>query len=151
MITPNTTLRLTNISKQAVREIPHDAPLISISDRYSSGTAIPNKGKRPLLEIKFFPGDHIQKDQMEHCMTPALAKQIFDFVKEHKDKGLIYVSCGEGRIRSYTICDTLETLMFCEGVRRDCTLASIKQGVLDRHTHRQLVEYHERYIDEGDD
>ncbi len=140
-------LRLTNISKQAVQKIPHDAPLISISDRYSPGTVIPNKDKRPLLEIKFFPGDHIEEHQKQYAMTQEIAKQIFDFVEEHKDKGLIYVNCGEGRFRSFTVCETLESLMFGQGVRRDRTLATIKEGVLDRYTYRQLVEYYEAHIE----
>lgn len=151
MITPNTTLRLTNISKQKVSQIPIDAPLISISDKYSPGAAIPNKDNRPLLRIDFFPGDHMSEDERDHCMRPEVAKKIFDFVNEHKDKGLIYVNCGEGRIRSYTVVDTLESLLFEQGVRRDSSLACIKQGVTDRYTYRKLVEYYERYIEDGED
>jgi predicted protein tyrosine phosphatase len=146
-----TTLRLTNISKQEVGKIPNDAPLISISDKYSSGAAIPNKDNRPLLRVDFFPGDHTGENERDHCMRPEVARQIFDFVNEHMDKGLIYVNCGEGRIRSYTVCETLETLLLDKGVRRDSSLASIKHGVLDRYTYRQLVEYYERYIDDGEE
>jgi len=143
-------IQVTNIAKDKVGSIPMDAPLISISDKYSYGAAIPNEKNRPLLKLDFFPGDHIDFDNRDHCMRPELAKKIFDFMAKRKDGEVVYIQCGEGRFRSYTLCTMLEHLLYPR-VRHNRELATVKQGNEDRYTARELVKYYERHIDDGED
>jgi len=125
--------RVVNISKKRVFELPSDAPLISISDAYSVGVAIPNEKNRPLLKLEFFPRDHAPEISEDRCMTQERAEKIFAFVEEQVAAGaeVIYVQCTEGRVRSFTICATVGQL---EGVTHDHASSCIKSGILDRYT-----------------
>lgn len=131
------TTRLVNISKQRLQQVDPKAPVISITDRYSNGVAIPGKDQRPLLQVMFFPRDFAPELDPEGCMTPERAAEIFKFAEEQRDAGaeVIYVQCGEGRIRSYTICTALGQL---EGFDHDHANSCIKSGVLDRYTYNIL-------------
>ncbi|MNO25622.1 hypothetical protein D3C76_154640 [compost metagenome] len=130
-------VRLVNISKGRVQQIDHKAPLISICDRYSTPAAIPGRGQRPLLLLEFFPADHAPEISKEHLMTEAKADAVIKFVEEQREAGheVIYVNCGEGRVRSYSVCAALESL---EGFHHDHANACIKQGILDRYTFNLL-------------
>lgn len=131
------TLRLTNIGKHHLPNIPHDAPLISITDRYSMAPVIPNRDKRPVLFATFFPGDHLTSTERHEGMTPDLARKIVKFVEENRDKKHIFVQCGEGRIRSWTICSVLERML--DFTVHDTERATIKQGMVDKYTHNILM------------
>ncbi len=132
--------RVTNISREMVLKIPIDAPIISIGDRYSQFTNIPNHENRPVLRVNFFTGDHASPDVANHILNDEQAEKILTFVKENLDKEVIYVQCGEGRIRSYTVCDALSYALIEQDVIHDHELASIKTGIIDRHTARTLIE-----------
>lgn len=129
--------RLVNISKNRLQQVDPKAPVISITDRYSNGVAIPGKDQRPLLQVMFFPRDHAPELDPEGCMTPERAAEIFKFAEAQRDAGaeVIYVQCGEGRIRSFTICATLAQL---EGFEHDHGNSCIKSGILDRYTYNIL-------------
>ncbi len=142
------TVRLINISKDRLQQIDPMTPLISISDRYSSPVIIPHKEQRPLLQVEFFPRDHAPEIAEEHCMTPELANSIIKFALDQQKAGaeVIYVQCGEGRIRSFTIVAALE--MELEGFHRDASQCCIKQGLLDRYTYHVLGNCLDLYNDE---
>lgn len=137
--------RVTNISREMVLKIPIDAPIISIGDRYSQFTDIPNHENRPVLRVNFFTGDHASPDMAEHTLNEEHAEKILAFVKENLDKEVIYVQCGEGRIRSYTVCDALSYAFIEEGVIHDHELATIKTGIIDRHTAHGLIKVARRH------
>lgn len=127
--------RLINISKGRLQDIDPSAPVISITDRYSSGVSIPGKDQRPLLQVRFFPRDYAPELAEEHCMTAEIADSIIKFTEDQRKAGhkVIYVQCGEGRIRSYTVTTLLEEL---DGFIRDTPHCCIRSGVMDRYTQR---------------
>lgn len=127
--------RLINISKGRLQNVDPKAPVISITDRYSNGVAIPGKDQRPLLQVEFFPRDHAPEIAEDRCMTAEMADSIIKFAEDQRKAGhkVIYVQCGEGRIRSYTIVTLLEEL---DGFIRDTDQCCIKSGIMDRYTQR---------------
>lgn len=129
-------LRLTNIGKHQVQDIPRDAPLISIFDKYSYPAQIPNEKDRPVLRLNFFPGDHLDANERHEGMTPEIARQVIDFVQDNREQGHIYVQCGEGRIRSWTICSVLSRQL--DFILHDTEISAIKSGNVDRWTHSVL-------------
>jgi len=130
------TVRITNIGKDALQTIDYKAPLISISDRYSHGYSIPGKDTRPLLQLDFFPGDHLDEQEKKYALTEKQVGRVVEFVEANRDNGLVYIQCGEGRIRSYTLCVSLSRMM--ANVTHDSSIASIKQGVVDRYTRKVI-------------
>lgn len=125
---------ISNISKDAVSSIPPMAPLISISDRYSSRPTIPHKEQRPLLMVDFFPGDHLEGSH--YLITEQMALDIKRFIDSVPDGEHIYVHCTEGRIRSYTVVTAL--CGYIGNLQRCTKSSSIKTGVIDRYTDRVL-------------
>ncbi|MNZ13303.1 hypothetical protein D3C78_301990 [compost metagenome] len=138
------TVRLVNISKGRVQRIHHMAPLISISDRYSTPPAIPARDQRPLLLLDFFPADFAPELSKDSLLTAEKADKIIKFVEEQREAGaeVIYVQCGEGRIRSFSVCTALESL---DGFHRDANDACIKSGILDRYTFNLLGDRVDQY------
>jgi len=130
------TLRVTNVGKHQLPHLDQSLPLISIYDKYSYRASIPNEANRPVLNLCFFPGDHLDVSEKTDALTPEQAKSVVEFVKEHKDKGQIFVQCGEGRIRSWTICSSLVRTPL--DIEHDTTLSAIKSGVIDRVTHNVM-------------
>ncbi|MCY1300586.1 hypothetical protein D9M68_19750 [compost metagenome] len=132
--------RLLNIGKDRLNKIPKDAPLVSISDAYSSAPEIPNRQNRPILFLSFFPGDHFQENtDPERLFTKEKGQQVVAFCEEHRKAGAdaIYIQCGEGRIRSYTLCTLINQM---EGYQHDHANSSVQRGVIDRVTARMLGE-----------
>lgn len=135
------TVRLINISKKRVGDIDKNAPLISINDYYSEPPAIPNRDNRPLLFSTFFPGDHaMSSDDKERLMTAERAQKIIEFCIAQRNDGheAIYVQCGEGRIRSYTVCTVLEDYLHGDVFEHDRENACIKHGIVDRYTFHMM-------------
>lgn len=136
------TIRVINISKQRVQSVDVNTPIISICDPRGIPPQIPNRENRPLLLLEFYPADHaMPEDRPEEKMTEAKTKRIVDFVKAQKEAGheRIFVQCGEGRIRSFTICTMLEDYM--EDVQHDREEACIKEGIIDRYTRNIMKSY----------
>jgi hypothetical protein len=132
--------RLLNVGKDRLATIPKDAPLVSISDAYSSSPTIPNQQNRPVLFLSFFPGDHFHNDiDPERLFTKEKAEELVTFCEEHRKAGAeaIYMQCGEGRIRSYTLCTVINEM---EGYSHDHANSSFRTGVIDRVTARYLGE-----------
>lgn len=131
-------VRLVNISKARVQNVDHNAPLISISDSHSGHVPVPNETKRPLLRLSFFPGDNAMPGDEGRLMTVERARQVAEFVEEQRKAGaqIIYVQCGEGRIRSWTICTTVAHRL--DGFTHDSDNGCIKSGIVDRYTHRMM-------------
>lgn len=141
-------VKLANISKTRVQSINPNAPLISIGDYYSLPVAIPNRENRPLLFVDFFPGDHAMPgDHPSRMLTAEKAEQIVKFVEAQRKAGaeIVYVQCGEGRIRSYTIATTIEN--YLEGFRHSPEDACIKQGIVDRYTYSILRKVLNKHAD----
>lgn len=105
MVEPKITVK--NIGKAAVASHNHELPIISISDRYTAGVAIPGeKIGRSVLRVDFFAGDHFEDKEL--CITEEIVKEIYDFVNGlPPETETLLVNCGEGCIRSNTICDIL--------------------------------------------
>jgi hypothetical protein len=131
--------RLVNISKGRLQQVDPKAPVISITDRYSNGVAIPGKDQRPLLQVEFFPRDHAPELGADGCMTAEKAEAIIKFAEEQRDAGaeVIYVQCGEGRIRSFTVCSAIDHL---EGFEHDHANSCIKSGIIDRYSFNHLMD-----------
>lgn len=129
-------LRLTNIGKHQVPNIPHHAPLITISDKYSYPPPIPNEKNRPVLRLDFFPGDHLDANEKDEAIKPEQVRKLVEFVQDNREAGHIYVQCGEGRIRSWTICSVLSRQL--DLVLHDTEISAIKNGNVDRWTHNVL-------------
>ncbi len=99
-----------NIGKNKFDNQSRSCPVISISDRYSSGACIPgSKAGRNILYLDFFPGDHFENKEL--CITEEHAKQIREFILALPDDTTeLLVNCGEGKIRSYTVCTVLHRM-----------------------------------------
>lgn len=126
--------RLLNVGKDRIKDIPEDAPIVSIGDVYSSPINIPNAANRPLLVLSFFPGDHFHNDvAADRLFTKDKGEQLVAFCEEHRKAGVeaIYIQCGEGRIRSYTLCTVLSSI---EGYRHDHANSSFQRGIIDLKT-----------------
>ncbi|MNY40175.1 hypothetical protein D3C86_1749000 [compost metagenome] len=99
---------------------------------------VPNVEGRPVLFVDFFPGDYLEPQERKHAMSDVRARRIVDFVIENRDKGHIFVQCGEGRFRSWTICHVMERAF---GNTEHCTeLSAVKQGSVDRYTRKVLLD-----------
>lgn len=126
------TLHVVNISKEAVALIAHDAPLVSIGDRWGNRTVIPNAEERPLLYLTFSPGDDLRGDDVLYGFTKEQAQKLIAFVEANRAAGTLYIQCGEGRMRSYTLCETLSN--WGNDIKRDLKQSSVIDGWYDRHT-----------------
>lgn len=100
------TLIVKNISKDSVANIDHRTPLISICDRFGARPPIPgSKAGRRVLYLEFDPGDHYEGATL---ITAEQVKDIKAFVDSlPSDTKFLYIHCGEGRIRSYTVAAAL--------------------------------------------
>lgn len=133
-------VRLVNISKQRVATIEEDAPLVSICDPRGIPPQIPNRGNRPLLFLEFYPADNaMPSDHPSQQFTEEKARKFFKFLEEQKAAGakVVYIQCGEGRIRSWTLAEEASCLL--DGFVHDTVNASIQKGIIDRYTRRILV------------
>lgn len=126
-----------NISKDAVKSEPVTLPLISISDRYSKHLEIPGEKKgRHVLRLDFFPGDYF--DDKEKCVKEEHAAAITKFMAELPEGTTeILVNCGEGKIRSYTVCEAMYH-------RFDQIDHHSGRGQMDRYTFHGLMDAWEK-------
>lgn len=141
-------VRLVNISKGRVSRVDHNAPLVSISDAYTLPPEIPNRDKRPLLLLEFFPGDHATPNESrERLMTAEKASLLINFIEAQRKAGaeVIYFQCGEGRIRSYTLATC--AWRYLEGYRHDTANACVSQGIIDRYTFNMAARAMEDYLE----
>lgn len=122
-----------NIGKDAVKGEPATIPLISISDRYSKHLEIPGENKgRHVLRLYFFPGDHF--DDKEKCVKEEHAIAIDKFMAELPEGTTeVLVNCGEGKIRSYTVCEAMYN-------RYDLVDHHSGRGQMDRYTFHGLMD-----------
>lgn len=131
--------RLINIGRDYLKDIPKDAPVVSIRDAYTDGADIPNADSRPILRLSFFPGDALAGMDIdpERMFTVEKGEQLVAFCEEQRKAGAdaIYIQCGEGRIRSYTLCSIVGTM---EGYMHDRGESTFPQGTIDRVTARIL-------------
>lgn len=134
-------VRLINISKQRVATVDPNAPLVSICDPNGLPPHIPNRENRPLLFLEFYPGDHaMPEDRPNQLFTTSKARKFIDFINAQKEAGAeaIYIQCGEGRIRSWTLAEQAHCEL--EGFDHDTENASIKSGIIDRYTRRIFAD-----------
>ena len=120
-----------NIGKNKFDNRSRTCPVISISGRYSSGACIPgSKAGRNILYLEFFAGDHFEDKSL--CITEEHAKQIREFILALPDDTTeLLVNCGEGKIRSYTVCMVLYRMF-------DAIQMHDGSGVVDDYTYYQL-------------
>lgn len=134
-------VRLVNISKQRVGQVDANTPLVSICDPRGIPPHIPNRENRPVLFLEFYPGDHAMPEDRPHeLFTDGKCKRFIDFINAQKEAGaeVIYIQCGEGRIRSWTLAEQAHCEL--EGFIHDTENASIQSGIIDRYTRRIFVD-----------
>lgn len=144
------TIRFTNIGKNQLSNLDKDVPVISIRDKYSDYPVIPNASKREILRLTFFPGDHIQTSE-DNLFSKNDALCVLAFISRQIDAGRdkIYIQCGEGRIRSYTlvneICYSEVSEIFGDNFhfKMDTTESNFPRGIIDRVTARNFSQYAE--------
>lgn len=148
-----TTVKLTNVGKQQVATLNPTSPVISICDKYSSPAVIPNESNRRILRLTFFTMDHMPSVDEDDCLSKDQVRDIINFIKLSAQEGhdKIYLQCGEGRIRSYTLASGIanyhrysdEGIIALNGIVLEyCNKDSvIKQGIEDRKTANRLFNY----------
>lgn len=149
-MTQTRTIRFTNIGKNQLSKLNKNVPVISIRDKYSNFVDIPNEKNREVLRLTFFAGDHMVTTP-ENLFSKNDALCVLAFISKQLDAGeeQIYIQCGEGRIRSYTlvneICYSDLSDIFGEDVRfkMDTSESNFKRGVIDRVTARNFSNYAE--------
>lgn len=143
------TILVTNIAKTQLSKLNQNYPVISITDRYTPRPEIPNpKNKRDILYLVFSPGDHFETDE-KNLLSLKQTFDIIEFVKQQFEKKVekIYIQCGEGRIRSYTLANAiyryLDEPFLKEGYNvQHCTKESaIKTGSIDRTTLHRFIDF----------
>jgi len=91
-----------------------------------------SKVGRQVLQINFFAGDYWEGDKAKDCMSPEIAKQIKDFVESLPEDTIeLLVNCGEGMIRSYTVCEAIHREF-------DEVVQHLGKGITDRWTYHVL-------------
>lgn len=148
------TLNFVNVGKKDITNVDKNAPVVSVRDKYSDYAVIPNASKRDILHLCFFPGDHINTSE-ENLLTKNQVLCLLAFVSQQLDKGVekIYVQCGEGRIRSYTLvtelCYSDVSSIYGENVRfnHDKAGSTFPNGVIDRVTARNFIKFSEEVIE----
>lgn len=133
-------MKVTNIAAKQLSKIPEGAPVISISDVYSPPANIP--GNRRVLRLSFFAGDHLSTDESRLISKEQVA-DIFRFIEAVKGDGSdhLFIQCGEGRIRSYTLMVFLVSEV--DGLVRCGEMAAFPRGIIDLCTISRLSEFAE--------
>lgn len=151
---------LTNIGKPQLTKVSKDYPVISIRDKYSSVAEIPNKEKRRVLHLCFFASDYMPSVADQDQISKEDVANIIALIKLAAEEGheKVYVQCGEGRIRSYTLARTItyyhqisdEGILALKGIEVEyCNKESAyHRGIIDRSISSRVESFLEELNNE---